>query len=532
MYIYNLTVHSILSNIYLCMSLVLFSSRLKEDSAPEKGLQLDDVLDVACNVAPHGGLNHASGGFCAFITGGGLLHTAVADLLSAVMNRYTGLFLGSPGLVQLESNVISWMAQIVGYDPQRAFGCLTSGGSMANFIGMLVARRHHLSENDLTQGVVMVTSETHSCIQKGLMMAGMPQACLCKVECDSAWRMDPQDLERKIEMQQQAGRKPFLVVATSGTTNAGTVDDMRRLSKVCQRHNIWLHSDGVYGAAFNLTKRGQTVLDGLEEADSIAIDLHKSFFLPHGTGMLLTKERRHLRQAFTVDENSPYYPDFDASDVNFYEMSPELTRSFRGMRIWLPLKLCGLEKWRAALDDRLDWTDYFTRGLRGMADAGVQVTTEPSLTLLTFRYVPVATCTTNTSSPSNKRKRSLRDNQTADSGHDSMELDSHRLRHLNISLLKFINRRGNLFLSPTTLPDGKFVIRICILHLRLTKSRLQAGLADVSDGVREIAANLHEHVPPSNDEPSFKRARTSQTNDMSPPLSPQPLSAHTPIDIV
>lgn len=499
---------------------------MEEGAAPEDGRPLGDILNLACTVAPRAGLNHAHGGFCAFITGGGLLHSAVADLLSASMNRYTGIFLGSPGYVQLESNVISWMAQLMGYDAKEAFGCFTSGGSMANFIGILVARRRHLSEYDLTKGSVMVTSESHSCIPKGLMMAGLPQSCMCHVACDSEWRMDPKALEQSILMEKKAGRKPFLAIATTGTTNTGTVDQVGELAKVCQRHDVWLHVDGVYGAAFNLTKRGQALLEGLGEADSISIDFHKSFFLPHGTGLVLVKKRQYLRQAFTLDSDAPYYPDFDSSDVNFYEMSPELTRSFRGMRIWLPIQLCGLNKWRMALDERLDWTAEFLQGLENLADLGVEVTTRPSLTLLTFRYVPTEAAVM--------------------AGARGLNVDSdgstspQQLRQMNVHLLKFINRRGHLFLSPTTMPNGTFVLRICILHLRLTKARLQDGLQDIADGVRELQEKRQMNHDLSNldsteaSPPPAKRARTASpaTADLSPPPSPRAVISRQPVDVV
>ncbi|XP_065197377.1 aromatic-L-amino-acid decarboxylase-like [Sycon ciliatum] len=456
------------------------ASKLREEHAPETGQRLDSLMDTLCNVAARTGRNGGSAAFCAYVPTGGLLQTAVADLIAAALNRSTPLFISNPGLVQLEFNALSWMAQLVGYDPDVAFGSFSSGGSMANFIGVLVARRKHLPEENIATGAVMATSQTHSCIGKGLIMAGLPRSSLCLVECDEKLRMCPAALEKCIVAQRNGGRVPFLVVASAGTTSTGAVDDLRALASVCKRHGVWLHVDGVYGAAFNLTQRGREQLDGLEEADSIAIDLHKSFFLPQATGLLMVKERVYLKQAFALDHQPAFLPDVDQDDRNFLDHSPDLTRPCYGLRLWFPLQLCGLGRWRAALDDRLDWTGEFADGLRAMARIGIELTTEPSLTILTFRYAP-----THEDDSSSVMAGNVSAGQVS-----SGVCRSQRLRDANQKLLRFINGRDHIFLSSTILPGGEvFVLRACILHVRLTRQRLLDGLQDIRDGVAEIRAS-------------------------------------------
>ncbi|XP_065197378.1 aromatic-L-amino-acid decarboxylase-like [Sycon ciliatum] len=455
------------------------AAKVKEESVPETGEDVADILHVLCDVAARGGKNNASAGFCAYVPTGGLLQSAVIDLVSAILNRATPRFLSSPGMTQIDSNVIAWMASVVGYDPAKSFGSFTSGGSMANFVGILAARRKYLPEEQISQGAVMATSQTHSCIGKGLIMAGIPRSSLCLVECDEKLRMCPAALEKCIVAQRTSGRKPFLVVASAGTTNTGAVDDLRAVSAICRRHDVWLHVDGVYGAAFNLTQFGREQLDGLEEADSIAIDLHKSFFLPQATGLLMVKDRFYLKNAFTHDVQAPFLPELAAEEDNFLDLSPDLTRPLYGLRLWFPLKLCGIRKWRAALYERLDWTAEFADGLRKMSGIGVELTTEPSLTILTFRYAPPAV-----------------QSQTAGSSsvvQPAPQASTERLAYLrteNEKLLVFINCRGTIYLSGTTLPDGRYVIRVCVLNIRLTHGRLMKGLADISDGVKHIAAHV------------------------------------------
>lgn len=446
----------------------LLANRLRESSAPEEGRPLEEILDLVFSVASDAGHNTASGGYGGFFVGGGLLHTGVADLMSACINRFVGAFILAPGYVQLESNVINWMSQLVGYNTDEAFGCFTSGASMANFIGILVARRRHLQEEDLSKGAVMVTNQAHACIAKGLMMAGLPQSSACCVAADSQWRMDPVALEKEILACKERGQTPFLVVATAGTTNTGAVDSLRELAAICRQHGAWLHVDGAYGAAFNLTERGKQALDGLEEADSVAIDLHKSFFLPFATGIVVVKKRVHLRNAFRLDADAPYYPEFPDTDVNFHEMCPELSTSFRGLRIWLPLQMCGLKKWRHALDQRLDWAEEMCTALESISSMGVEVTTKPTLSLLTFRYVPSHL-------------------QASESDHPaSTESLQQEINIASRRLLQFINARNRMCLTPTIMPCGMFVIRISILHLRLTKARLDALLEDIQDGIKEL----------------------------------------------
>eukprot|EP00117_Sycon_ciliatum_P043251 scpid101886/ scgid31346/ len=140
------------------------AAAMREERVPETGKAIADILDSLCNVAARGGVNSGSAGFCAYVPVGGSLHAVLMEMVSLILNRVTPLFLLSPGMVQIESNVIAWMASVVGYDPVTSFGSFTSGGSMANFIGILAARRKYLPEEQISQGAVIATSQTHSCI--------------------------------------------------------------------------------------------------------------------------------------------------------------------------------------------------------------------------------------------------------------------------------------------------------------------------------------------------------------------------------
>ncbi|MDH3283566.1 MAG: aminotransferase class I/II-fold pyridoxal phosphate-dependent enzyme [Acidobacteriota bacterium] len=418
---------------------------------PERGRPLDEVLSLVFDRALSKSYNTASPGYLAFIPGGGLFQTAVADLISASVNRYSGVWIAAPGLVAIETNVLTWLRELVGL-PETGTGLLTSGGSLASLIALVTARTERLGES-FADGRIYLSDQIHHCVPKAARIAGFPAASLRPVPTDGALRMRPDALARAIEEDQSAGARPFLVVASAGTANTGAVDDLAALADVCDRHGLWLHVDAAYGGFFLLTERGRAVLRGIGRADSIVLDPHKGLFLPYGSGCLLVRDQGALRRAHGV--TGDYMPPMQesAERVDFCDLSPELSRPWRGLSVWLPLMLHGVSTFRRYLDEKLDLARMAHERLAARDD--VEIVAPPSLSLFAFRV----------------RRPGL-----AEEAENS----------LNRRVLDAVNRRQRVFLTGTTL-GGRFVLRICVLSFRTHRERLEMALSDIDAAIASVS---------------------------------------------
>jgi aromatic-L-amino-acid/L-tryptophan decarboxylase len=427
-------------------------ARSLRDDAPENGAEFDDLLDLIFDQAVPHSLNTAGPGYLAYVPGGGLFHTAVASLIADAVNRYVGVWIAAPGMVQLESNVIRWFCGIVGY-PQGSAGILTSGGSMANLTALVTARRNRLPD-DFLNGTLYVSDQIHHSINKAAVLAGFPLERVRVIASDAEFRLDIDALRKAIQTDRAQGLQPFLIVASAGTINSGAVDPLPELADLANAENLWLHIDGAYGAFFALTERGRTRLKGLDRADSITLDPHKSLFLPYGTGSLLVRDAQHLRRAHSV--SGDYMPAYqnDADLIDFCTLSAELSRDNRGLRCWLPLKMVGLNVFRQALDEKLDLARYAADQLREMP--GVEIIAEPELSLLAFRL----NCP----------------------GMSVAEADAR-----NQNWLDAVNQRRHVYLTGTQL-QGRFTLRICVLSFRTHLDRMEMAITDL----RETATQAHQ----------------------------------------
>ncbi len=420
------------------------------ESMPENATPFAAILDLLFDRLVQKTFNTASPGYLAYIPGGGLFHSAVADLIANSMNRYVGVWMAAPALAQLETNVLRWFSDMIGY-PREARGLLTTGGSMANFTALVTARRTRLPENFIS-GTLYASDQVHHSVVKAALMAGFPEGNVREIAVDADFRIRLDALRAKIEADRRDGFTPFLIVASAGTTNTGAVDDLEALADAAQEQKLWLHVDAAYGGFFMLTGRGRKVMSGIDRADSVTLDPHKALFLPYGTGSLLVRNGEELRRAHTVhaDYMPPMQDDPDLVDFCLY--SPELSRDFRGLRVWLPFKLHGAGPFRRALDEKLDLAEWATEELHKIPH--MEIVAAPQLSLLAFRLVRAG-------------------------------LNDDDLNDLNRRLLDAINARQRVFLTPTWL-DGRFVLRICVLHFRTHLDRMQAALEDIRIAVREV----------------------------------------------
>lgn len=435
---------------------------------PEHPAPLAELLDLLFERAVPKSFNTAGPGYLAYIPGGGLPHAAVADLIAGTVNRYVGVFAAAPALAQLEANVVAWLAGMAGY-PETARGLLTSGGSLANFTALVTARRERLPEQFLA-GTIYASDQAHHSVQKAALLAGFPPASVRSIPSDPAFRIRLDLLAERIAADRHAGRLPFLVVANAGSTNTGAVDPLGALADLCARQELWLHVDAAYGGFFLLTERGRRVLAGIERADSIVLDPHKSLFLPYGTGALLVKDGAALRRAHGL--TADYMPPLSQDDeqVDFCEISPELSRPWRGLRLWLPLKLLGIAPFRQALDEKLDLAQWAAGELRAMP--AVEILAEPELSLLAFRLAPPGLAA------------------AAAATGPAAAVAGERLDRLNRDWLARTNARRRVYLTGTLLGD-RFALRICVLSFRTHRDRMEQAIADLRTAAREALAGRH-----------------------------------------
>jgi len=393
--------------------------------------------------------NTAAPGYLAYIPGGGLYTAAIADFLALGVNRYVGLWAASPLLVQMEDSVVRWLCDLFGFPPESR-GFLSSGGSMANFSAVVTARRAMLPEEFL-DGVIYVTDQVHASVTKAAALAGFPKRSVQTVGTTPEHRMDVDALRVMVRDDRKDGLKPFMVVASAGTTNTGTVDPIAEIAEIAELENLWLHVDGAYGGAFQMTQRGSERFRGIDKASSVTFDPHKGMFLPYGTGALIVRDGAALR--FAHQSQADYLQDLapDSDLPNYSEYSPELSREFRGLRVWLPLQLHGVAAFREALDEKLDLARHVHESLSEIP--GLEIPVEPDLSVVAFRL--------------------------SSTGANDDEL--------NRRLLDLINASGRVFLSSTVL-DGRFTIRAAVLSHRTHLDRIDEAIDIIKSAVTLVAS--------------------------------------------
>ncbi len=425
-------------------------ARSLRERLPTAGTPFPELLDLLFGRLIPKTFNTAGPGYLAYIPGGGIVQTAVAELIANSVNRYVGVWAAAPALAQLEVNVGRWFCEIVSY-PERALGLLTSGGSMSNLIAIVTARRNKLPE-DFLSGTLYTSDQTHYSVSKAAVLAGFPPSNVRLVPSDSRFRINLEQLRETIRLDREAGMTPFLVVGNAGTTNTGAVDDLTALAGLAEQEGMWLHVDAAYGGFFMLTDRGRSVMNGIERADSITLDPHKGLFLPYGTGSLLVRDGSTLRKAHSARAvylpNTEHEPDL----VDFSQVSPELSRAFRGLRVWLPLKMHGVGPFRRNLEEKLQLSEWITEQLRQIGE--LEIVAEPQLTVLAFRL-----------------RLPGRDEES--------------INRLTRELMDEINARRRVYLSSTVI-HGQFLIRICVLSFRTHLERMQMALEDIKAAVAKV----------------------------------------------
>ena len=429
--------------------------KLGADDGPHPIEQLIARFDESV-VRP--GLLPSHPGHLAYIPGGGLYASSLADYLAAVTNEYAGVRFVGPGSVEMEDLILDWMARVVGF-PATADGNLASGGSIASLTAIVAAREAAgLRARDFDRAVVYATPHIHQCLHKAIRVAGMGETARRDIPVDEGFRMCPRSLSELVAADRAQGLRPWLVLGSAGTADTGAIDPLARIAEICRREGLWFPVDAAYGGFFALLDEFRPRLAGLERADSLVLDPHKSMFLPYGTGAVLVRNRDALQDAHAY--YAAYLQDTVESEGGGRSpaaVSPELTKHFRALRVWLPLLLHGEEPFRACLREKLELTKYFHGEVEKL---GFELGPEPDLTVVTFRWVP----------------------------------ESGSANAFNQALVEETHRDGRVFMSSTTV-KGKFMLRMAALAFRTHLDTIDLALAVLREALERLQAHPERWRP-------------------------------------
>jgi glutamate/tyrosine decarboxylase-like PLP-dependent enzyme len=377
--------------------------------------------------------------FWAWYMGNGTVMGALADFLAATMNSNMGG--GTHAAAMVEFQVLDWMKQVIGM-PDSASGLLVSGGSMANLVGITVARNALPGldiRRDGLQGLtnkltVYASVEVHMTVQKAVEILGMGSDSLRKVPVRADFTMDIQSLAQVIRADIKQGCKPVCVVATSGTVNTGAIDDLVAVADLCEENGIWFHVDGCIGALGMMSDEVRPLLAGIERADSVALDPHKWMHVPFEAGCVLVRDARAHYDAFALNpEYLQHAPRGNAAgSVWFFEYGLQLSRAFRALKVWMTLKEHGTEKLGRIISRNVEQAAYLAT-LVEHSDR-IELTAPVGLDIVCYRYNPGG-------------------------------LDMKQLNEINREILLRMQEEGVVLPSDTTL-DGVYCIRVAIANHR------------------------------------------------------------------
>ena len=397
---------------------------------------LSELLDLYQKQVAETGINAASGKHLGYIPGGGVFTAALADFIAAITNPFASVHYASPGAATIENEVINWLKNVFSF-PESSVGCLSSGGSISTLIAFTAARDHHKVKNEfIPKNVVYLSEQVHHSTQKALRIIGLEDIVIRYISLDSNHKIKTDSLEELIQKDIAAGLQPFMVVATAGTTDTGAIDPLDEIAAIAKNYKMWFHVDAAYGGFFIMTSKNE-LFKGIEKADSMIIDPHKGLFLPYGVGAILIKDSAAVLHSNYYTAN--YMQDGAQEEMlkSPANVSPELTKHFRGLRVWLPLQMHGIEPFIACLEEKLLLVHYFRSQLE---ELGFCLGPTPELSVSYFWY-PFET--------------------------DADEKNS--------QLMDEIHADGSVFLSSSII-ENRFVIRIAILAFRTKKETVDEAI--------------------------------------------------------
>ena len=434
-----------------------------EGPLPRGEGRFEDVLErVERSILPFP-TGNAHPRFWGWVMGNGTPDAMVADMLASAMNPHLAGYDQSASTV--ERRVIEWLKEIMQF-PNEASGVLVSGGTMANLIGVAVARKQKagfdVREAGLANGPplrIYGSTETHSWAEKCCDVLGLGRAAFRRVDADADGRVVPAALREAIGADRARGERPICVIGNAGTVDSGAVDDLEALADLCRDEDLWLHIDGAFGALLALSPKYASRLAGLERADSVAFDLHKWGYLPYELGCTLVRDGEAHRETFRTKAKylEPPGRGIQPDDLELAELGIQLSRGFRALKVWMALETHGVDKIGRRIEANVEQAQHLASRVR--AHERLQLLGPAPLNVVCFRYI-------------------------------EPDLDDEALRGLNREILLRLQEDG-VAIPSSTERDGHFALRVAI-----TNHRTQ--LADIDllvEAVLDLGARLAKSSP-------------------------------------
>ena len=436
-----------------------------DEPLPEQGAPFEDVLAfVREHVMPFP-MGNSHPRFYGFINATADPVGIFADYLAAAMN--SNCWGGDHAAAHVEERALRWIGQLLGFPPS-AEGILVSGGSMANFTALAVARRAMTPGNVREDGLagpdrprltVYASDQVHSCVDKAVDLLGIGTRQLRKLETGADFRLRLDLLAQAVAADRKAGYLPAIVVGSAGTVNTGAIDPLAALADFCAREKLWFHVDGAYGALASLVPELKPLFSGMERADSIAADPHKWLYVPYEAGATLIREPGRFAAAFRR------FPEYLAADAEspfpgpawYAERGVELSRGFKALKVWMGLKVHGWRAYAAQIESDIRLARFLAAEVDRRPD--FERLAESVLSIANFRYRPRATTLSDTA-----------------------------LDQINRRIINRLVGDGSFFLAPTVL-KGRTALRVAITNFRTREEDLTALLDEAERLGRELSAS-------------------------------------------
>jgi aromatic-L-amino-acid/L-tryptophan decarboxylase len=411
------------------------------DSLPLSGSDPLELIEECWQLLVKNSLFNGHPKFWGYITSSPAPVGMLGDLIASAINSNCGAYVLSPMATEIEKQTIQWLGEFIGYN--AGSGIMVSGGNMANFVGFLTARKAKAKWDIRKLGMqpaegrwrIYTSSETHTWINKAADLFGLGLDAIRWIPVDRDQRMDLSLLDKIIAQDKNEGLFPFLVAGTAGSVGTGAVDQLKELAAICKKYECWFHVDGAYGGFAAALPELKNLFQGIELADSIAIDPHKWLYSPLEAGCTLVKNENALTDAFSFH---PTYYNFDGEEepqTNFYERGLQNSRGFRALKVWLGFRQVGADGHIRMIRDDIWLAEKLFELLK--KSIGIETVT-CHLSIVTFRYKP--------------------ENLNA-------QTDQDYLNKLNQSLLNRLQASGEVFPSNAVL-EGNFLLRVCIVNFR------------------------------------------------------------------
>ena len=357
---------------------------------PESPMALADVYqEMTKNLLPYA-MGNIHPRFWAWYMGSSNFTGALADFISAIDGSNLGG--GDTAATQLDRQVVNWLKAMMGF-PENASGTLTSGGSMANMVALTVARNAMAGVDVRVEGITSLpqplrfyaSDQSHSCHQKAVETLGLGSRALRLIPSDAQFCMDIAALKLAIAEDRAAGMRPACVIATAGTTNTGAFDDAKAIAEICRSEQMWFHVDGCIGALIKIAPMNRGKVDGIEDADSIALDPHKWLHTPFEAGCALVRDANQHRATFAL--HGAYLeekPRGLAAGEFLADYGFELSRGFKALKIWMSLKQHGVAKFGRLIDQNIAQGAYLTALIA--AEPNLELMAPTTINIVCFRY--------------------------------------------------------------------------------------------------------------------------------------------------